>query len=124
MNRAIAVAVGGGAGALLRYYIQNWALGRLGAAFPYGTLIVNISGAFLIGLFMTIFLNHLHISPVWRVFIVTGILGGFTTFSALTWESYALFEKGGIAQSLLYTGGSFFGGMIALLIGSFLGSLI
>jgi CrcB protein len=124
MNKVLAVAIGGSLGAVLRYAVQNWMLGRLGAAFPYGTLLVNITGAFGIGLLMTIFLNHLHISPVWRVFFVTGIMGGYTTFSALAWETYALFTKGEILQSVLYTIGSFAGGMTALLAGVFLGRLI
>jgi CrcB protein len=124
MNRFFSVALGGSVGAVLRYSVQNWALGRLGAAFPYGTLLVNVTGGFLIGLLMTVFLHHVHISPVWRVFLVTGVLGGFTTFSALAWESYALFSKGEVLSSLLYTGGSFFGGMLALSMGVFLGRMI
>ena len=124
MNRLAAVIIGGGIGAGIRYGVQNWALGRFGAIFPYGTLLVNITGAFCIGVAMTIFLHHVHLSPVWRVFIVTGILGGYTTFSALAWETFALFTKETPAQSFLYAGGSFVGGMLALLIGVFLGNLI
>ncbi len=124
MNRLMAVAIGGGLGAVLRYEVQNWSLGRVGAAFPYGTLLVNISGAFFIGLAMTVFLHHIHLSPVWRVFLVTGILGGYTTFSALAWETFALFTQGLPMQSALYAAGSFVGGMTALVIGAFLGRLI
>jgi len=121
MNRVLSVAIGGAIGAVLRYLVQNWSLGRVGAAFPYGTLVVNVSGAFWIGLIMTFLLNHVHISPLWRVFLVTGILGGYTTFSALTWESYALWTQGVPLQSVLYTGGSFAGGMLALWIGVLVG---
>jgi CrcB protein len=124
MNKILSVAAGGGMGAVARYLVQNWALGKWGAAFPYGTLLVNITGAFGIGFIMTLFLNHLHISPSWRVFVVTGILGGYTTFSALAWETYALFAKGDILHSLLYTGASFLGGMAALGLGVWLGNFI
>src|SRR5438067_151750 len=109
MNRVIGVALGGSAGALLRYYLQNWAMGRLGAAFSYGTMVVNISGGFFIGFLMAVFLHHVHISPLCRVFLVTGFLGGFTTFSAFTWEFYALLAKGQFLRSMLYAGGSLAG---------------
>jgi len=124
MTKAAAVAVGGALGALLRFYVQNWSLGRLGAIFPYGTLLVNVTGAFFIGFLMTIFLRHVHIAPAWRLFFVTGILGGYTTFSALVWETYTLTEKGQSAMALLYLGGSFAGGLAALGLGIWLGRLV
>ena len=122
-TKVLAVALGGAIGATLRFYLQDWSLGRYGAAFPYGTLVVNLSGAFLIGLLMTIFLKHVHIAPAWRLFFITGILGGYTTFSALTLETYALFEEGLALQALVYLGASVFGGMITLLSGVYLGRL-
>jgi CrcB protein len=124
MPRIFSVAIGGGLGAVLRYLVQGWTQNRLGASFPYGTLLVNISGALLIGLLMTVFLEHAEISPQWRVFLVIGVLGGYTTFSSLTWEAYQLFAVGSVAQGCLYVGGSFFGGMIGLLAGVILGRLI
>src|SRR5258708_35404489 len=123
-TKVLAVAIGGAIGAVLRFYVQNWSLGRLGAIFPYGTIIVNLSGAFVIGMLMTVFLKHVHIAPAWRLFFVTGILGGYTTFSALTWETYALFEEGRALQALTYMGTSVFGGMLAVLAGVFLGRLL
>ena len=124
MTKVAAVAIGGALGAVLRFYVQNWSLGRWGAIFPYGTLLVNLTGAFLIGILMTVFLNHVHIAPAWRLFFVTGILGGYTTFSALTWETFELFEKGHAMHSLVYAASSFFGGMISVVAGVFLGRLI
>lgn len=120
----MAIGFGGGIGALLRYEVQGWVQDRLGASFPFGTLLVNLSGAFLIGLLMTVFLEHIEAAPVWRLFLVVGILGGYTTFSSLTWEAYQLFAAGSFAQGSLYVGGSFFGGMAGLLLGVFLGRLI
>jgi CrcB protein len=123
-TKVLAVAMGGAIGAVLRFYVQNWSLGRLGASFPYGTMMVNLSGAFVIGFLMTVFLKHVHIAPAWRLFFVTGILGGYTTFSALTWETYALFEEGQAIQALFYMGASILGGMMTLLAGVFLGRFI
>ena len=124
MNKILPIAIGGGIGAVLRYQIQGWVQDRLGAAFPYGTLVVNISGAFLIGLLMTIFLDHFEATPAWRLFLVVGILGGYTTFSALTWETYQLLAAGSLAEGALYAGGSFAGGMAGLWIGVIVGRLI
>jgi CrcB protein len=124
LSKLTAVAVGGALGAVLRFYVQNWSLGRYGAAFPYGTLGVNLSGAFLIGLLMTIFLRHVHILPAWRLFWVTGILGGYTTFSALTWETLALLEKGHVTQGIAYMAASVFGGMTTVVLGALCGRFI
>jgi CrcB protein len=123
-TKVLAVAIGGAIGAVLRFYVQNWSLGRFGASFPYGTMIVNLSGAFVIGVLMTVFLKHVHVTPAWRLFFVTGILGGYTTFSALTWETYALFEEGHVIPALTYMGTSVLGGMLTLLAGVFLGSYL
>jgi len=124
VNKVLAVAIGGSLGAVLRYEAQGWIQNRLGASFPYGTFIVNISGAFLIGVLMTIFLDRVEVSPEWRLFLVVGILGGYTTFSSLTWEAYQLFASGSVYQGCLYMGGSFIGGMAAVLAGVFLGRVI
>lgn len=122
--KIVPVAIGGGLGAVLRYQVQGWIQNRLGASFPYGTLIVNISGAFLIGVLMTIFLDRFEAAPAWRLFLVVGILGGYTTFSSLSWETYQLFVTGSVGQACLYAGGSFVGGMTGLLLGIFLGRLV
>ena len=124
MNKILSVAIGGALGSVFRYEVQRLSQSRLGIIFPYGTLIVNVSGAFLIGVLMTIFLDHVEVVPQWRLFLVVGILGGYTTFSSLTWEAYRLFATGNLYQGCLYVGGSFFGGMVALLAGVFLGRLI
>jgi CrcB protein len=123
MTKIVAVAIGGAIGAVLRFYLQTWSFGRYGAIFPYGTMIVNLSGAFVIGVLMTAFLHHVHVAPEWRLFFVTGILGGYTTFSALTWETYELFIKGQIMHSVVYAAGSCFGGMVCVILGAMLGRL-
>lgn len=117
MNKGVSVALGGAIGSVLRYYVAGWFQNRLGASFPYGTLIVNVSGAFLIGLLMTAFLEHFDASPQWRLFLVIGVLGGYTTFSSLTWEAYQLIRSGSVIASILYAGGSFAAGFTGLLAG-------
>jgi CrcB protein len=124
MSKILPVALGGALGAAFRYEAQGWIQNRLGASFPYGTLIVNISGAFLIGILMTLFMEHVEVSPQWRLFLVVGILGGYTTFSSLTWEAYQLFAAGSYTSGCLYIGGSLAGGMAAVLLGVFFGRII
>ena len=88
----MAVAVGGGIGATARYLVSTWAAGRFGADFPYGTLIVNVAGCFMIGLFMTLTTERLIVSPYWRLIFAVGFLGGLTTFSSYSYETLRLIE--------------------------------
>ena len=90
--KLLAVAVGGGIGATTRYLVSNWAAGRFGADFPYGTLIVNVAGCFMIGLFMTLTTERLIVSPYWRLIFAVGFLGGLTTFSSYSYETLRLIE--------------------------------
>ena len=92
MVKILAVAVGGGIGATTRYLVSTWAAGRFGADFPYGTLIVNVAGCFMIGLFMTLTTERLIVSPYWRLIFAVGFLGGLTTFSSFSYETLRLVE--------------------------------
>jgi len=92
-----AIAMGGSLGAVSRYYISVLAAQKLGAGFPYGTLIVNITGCFIIGCFMVLATERLAISPYWRLFVATGFLGGLTTFSSFGYETLKLVEEAQIA---------------------------
>jgi CrcB protein len=90
----LAVAVGGALGAVFRYLLSGWAQDLAGASFPWGTLAVNVLGSFLIGLLMAAFLEHATASPVTRAFWVIGVIGGFTTYSAFSYETVALLSIG------------------------------
>jgi len=89
MVRLILIFVGGGLGSLLRYSVQLW-LGKLAPAFPAGTLLVNIVGCLAIGFLGGLFAGPRPIHGDWRLAILTGLLGGFTTFSAFGWETIEL----------------------------------
>jgi len=117
MTKAVLVFLGGGVGALARYGVQELSFKKWGGAYPLGTLIVNISGAFLIGFLMTIFLSRPSVSAETRVLLVTGLLGGYTTFSALTWETIQLFSQSGLGPSFFYVLASFVGGVGAVAMG-------
>ena len=117
-----AVILGGGLGALLRYLVQEWARTKAGSL-SLGTLLVNLSGAFLIGFLMMAFHDAFEAHPHRRLFIIAGILGGFTTFSGLGWDAYQLFTQNP-ASAAWYVFISFVGGAAAILLGLSLGRLL
>lgn len=90
----VAVAIGGGVGTVCRYGASIWAANRFGTSMPYGTLFVNITGCFIIGLFMTLATERVIVSPYWRLAVSVGFLGGLTTFSSLSYETWRLLLDG------------------------------
>jgi len=99
------VFVGGGLGATLRHAV-NVVCGRaFGTGFPYGTFLINISGSLAMGLIAG-YLNFKGGAQPWRLFIMTGILGGYTTFSAFSLDSILLYERGNFGQAAAYVVGS------------------
>lgn len=104
MQHILAVAVGGGIGAALRYAVTLLANAHGGVAFPYGTVLVNIVGSFLIGLLMMYFQAQADLPPSVKLFAVTGVLGGFTTFSTFNMELLTFIRAGEMGFALLYGG--------------------
>lgn len=92
MMKILAVVVGGGAGAAARYLVSEWAASRYGAAFPYGTLIANVVGCFIIGAFMTLATERFIVNPYWRLLVAAGFIGGLTTFSSFSYETFRLLQ--------------------------------
>ncbi len=86
--------VGGGAGAVLRFALALWVDERAQVSFPWGTLAVNVTGCFAMGLIATLADEHRLLSPSWRLFLIAGVLGGFTTFSTFGLETWRLVEDG------------------------------
>jgi CrcB protein len=74
------VALGGGIGSVIRYLIGGWFANRFGAGFPYGTLVINVTGSFIIGFFLAFAQERVSLSPYWRLFLAVGLVGGYTTF--------------------------------------------
>lgn len=102
MVQALLVAGGGAIGSLLRYYVGQWALRLAGPAFPWGTLTVNVVGCFVIGVFAELILRRFDASPELRLLLITGFLGGFTTFSAFSLDAISLFERGAAVSGAVY----------------------
>jgi CrcB protein len=102
----VLVFIGGGCGASLRHAV-NMLSGRwLGLNFPYGTLIINVTGSIVMGLIAGYLAFKGEASQPWRLFIMTGILGGYTTFSAFSLDSALLYERGELGLALIYVLGS------------------
>jgi fluoride exporter len=87
MDKYLAVLTGAAFGGLTRYIVYTAIMSRFQGKFPLGTVIVNITGCFVIGLLMPLFLDPLAPHQNWRLFLVTGVLGGYTTFSSFMWEA-------------------------------------
>jgi CrcB protein len=96
------VFLGGGIGAMLRHGVNLAGLRLLGANFPYGTLFVNVSGSLLMGLLAGYFAFKGDASQHWRLFLATGVLGGYTTFSAFSLDAALLYERGELSAAALY----------------------
>jgi CrcB protein len=124
MNMILAVAAGGAIGATGRFLIGRLMFNLMGPGFPWGTLTVNIAGSFLIGLLVELLAVRFNISQEWQAFLVIGILGGFTTFSAFSLEFGLMIEKNQLSAAALYAIGSVLLGLIALFAGIFAGKAI
>ena len=86
LDKYLIIGLGGFLGANLRYLVGGWAAEKWGASFPFGTLLINVSGSFVLGLFLAAVTGRLSIDPHWRLFFAIGFLGAYTTFSSYTYE--------------------------------------
>jgi CrcB protein len=124
VNRFLFIAIGAALGANARYLIGLWAANRLGAAFPYGTLIVNITGSFLLGFVITLTTERLTIAPEARLLLAVGFLGSYTTFSSFTVESLGLLRDSGLWPGLINILANNMIGLICAALGVYLARLI
>ena len=113
------VLLGGATGSLTRYVVGMAVMTRLATRFPLGTMIINVTGSFLIGVLMTLFAERPP-HPNWRLVLVVGFLGGYTTFSSFEWETLALMKDGGQLLAFVNVAGSVILGYAAVWLGSML----
>jgi CrcB protein len=116
----IAVGLAGACGAVVRYVFGRFVAERLSSQFPLGTLLINVSGAFIIGVFFALVARKL-MNPTLEIVLATGFLGGYTTFSTMSWEGVQLARGGSIVGSALYLGGNVCAGLIAAVLGILVG---
>jgi CrcB protein len=100
MQQVLAIGLGGAIGSVLRYWLSTAVHAAAGRSFPYGTLAVNVVGCLAMGFLFVLFLERLADSTVWRAGMLIGVLGGFTTFSAFSIETFNLIEQGEPVKAL------------------------
>ena len=120
MLQILAVAIGGAIGSVMRYLVSAWAAEKFGTQFPYGTLVVNVAGCFIIGLFLVLATERLALSPYWRLFIASGFLGGLTTFSSFSYETFQLFTQSQFLLAVQNIGINVLAGLTATYLGAVL----
>ncbi len=124
MNHILVVAAGGAIGASARHLVNFAALRLLGPSFPWGTMVINILGSLLMGVFVELLVRRFGSSNELRLFVATGILGGFTTFSAFSLDFAVLFERGAMVSAFGYAIASVVLSILALFFGLWLVRLI
>jgi fluoride exporter len=124
LTTILVIALGAALGANLRYALSIWAAQQWGTGFPYGTMLINVLGSFAIGVVMVLLTTRLSLGNAWRLLIVTGFLGGFTTFSTFSYETYGLLVAGSWLEAGLNMLGSVGLGMISVFLGAGLARLL
>ncbi|HXX57376.1 MAG TPA: fluoride efflux transporter CrcB [Thermodesulfovibrionales bacterium] len=124
MMNYIVVFAGGGIGSVARYIVATWIGQRWGRSFPLGTFMVNVSGSFLIGLLMTLMTERFIENPQWRLLLVVGGLGGYTTFSTFEYETGRLVADGELIYAGLNVVLSVFLGFSALKLGEVIAKIV
>ena len=117
MTAYLIVAFGSALGGALRHGVNVASARLLGMEWPYGTFLVNIFGSFLLGLLAAYFAFKGDAPQAWRLFLTTGVLGGFTTFSAFSLDVALLYERGQLGTAVLYAGSSVLVSVAALFTG-------
>ena len=117
MVHLVLVALGGALGASLRHLVGLAAIRFMGPGYPWGSLTVNLAGSFLMGVFIELLARRFGSSNELRLFVATGILGGFTTFSAFSLDFAVLWERGATLSAFGYVAGSVGGALGALFLG-------
>jgi CrcB protein len=117
VTRILWVGFGGFCGAIARYLLGGWIAARFGPQFPWGTLVINLSGSFILGVVATLLAERLVAPPQVRLFIAIGFLGAYTTFSTFTYETLALWENGSYLRAAANIFGSLLAGLLAVWLG-------
>ncbi len=124
MEKVLWISMGAVLGANLRYWVGDWAAQRFGSGFPYGTLLINLTGSFLLGLIVSMSMENFIIDPRLRLLITIGFLGSYTTFSTYAYESIALISQGQWGLGLFNLIGSSLLGALFAVLGIWLGKVL
>lgn len=117
IKNLLLVGLGGGLGSIARYLCQRWVSNSYFSHFPWGTFTVNVVGCLAIGIFWGISFKDFDTNETWKIFLMTGLCGGFTTFSSFSLEGIGLLREQRIGLFFLYTAGSVLIGLLATYLG-------
>lgn len=120
LRTILIVGAGGFIGSVMRYLVQFYMEKGLSTTFPWGTLIANIAGSFIIGIVFALAQKGNLLSAEWRLFLAVGICGGFTTFSSFAYNNLTMLKEQAYGQFILNVGGSLFFGLLAVYLGMIL----
>ncbi len=124
MINYVVIGAGGFIGAITRYFVATWVGQKWGRSFPMGTFAINVSGSFLIGLLMTLLTERFMANPLWRLLLVIGFLGAYTTFSTFEFETGKLLTDGEYMLGALNVILSVLAGFASLKMGQFVAMMI
>ena len=124
MEKYLFIAIGGALGSIARYWIGSTVSGRLGARFPYGTLVVNITACLMIGFAITYLGKRAELNAAWRILIPIGFVGAYSTFSTYEWETFSTLRSGAFLLAAVYAVGSLLLGLVAVWGGSVLAEIL
>ncbi len=123
MVKYLMIAIGGGLGSMLRFWVGGIVSGRMGSRFPYGTLLINCTASFLIGFIITLLAEKTHWSPNLRFLIPIGFIGGYSTFSTFEYETFRVVQDGEFLIAFLNVILSVVVGFAAVWLGAIAGRL-
>ncbi|HEY1896867.1 MAG TPA: fluoride efflux transporter CrcB [Terracidiphilus sp.] len=118
MQKYVLIALGGGLGSMVRYWVGSTIGSRLGVRFPYGTLAINMTACVIIGFALTWFSQRAEVNPAWRYLFAVGFIGAYSTFSTYEWETLSTLRSGAFALASLYAAGSMVFGLAAVWCGA------
>lgn len=124
MHKYLLIALGGALGSVARYWVGSAISGRMGAKFPYGTFVINVTACLIIGFTLTFLGKRVDLSPAWRYLIPVGFIGAYSTFSTYEWETLSTLRSGAVALAALYAGGSLIAGLVAVWCGAALAEML
>lgn len=124
MQKYLLIALGGALGSIARYWVGATVANRMGAKFPYGTLVINISACVIIGFSLSFMARRADLNAGWRFLIPVGFVGAYSTFSTYEWETLSAIRSGAFAIAALYAVGSLLLGLAAVWGGSLLAEIV
>jgi CrcB protein len=118
LQKYFLIALGGALGSVARYWVGSTVANRLGARFPYGTFVINLTACVIIGFSLTFLAKRTGLSLAWRYLVPIGFVGAYSTFSTYEWETLSLLRGGTFLLAFLYAAGSLFLGLLAVWCGA------